>query len=271
MTARTNTITVLHPNHQPNIGLLQFFGFNANAPSPTHPLYSHLHTLSWLQLLHPHADAGYVEPAELSPAEISELKSNRRSTYFRKRRRWARIRSVVDAVRAGGFDGLVVATTMGLAQVLRSTVPLLKGGARVVIFSPSIEPLSAVADMCSKERKTAWLGKLDQILAQPDAENHNGEVNKSPTTTTNGLPVETRLEKAKKQLETEFGLDPTILLAPSIQTSRARAWQVLPSRTHPLMTSRGGPEGYILTSTRVLAHQGKVEAKGVYTKRRRVE
>ena len=68
----------------------------------------------------------------------------------------------------------------------------------------------------------------------------------------------------------DFPLDPTLLLAPTIQTARARSWQVLPGRTHPLMTGRGGSEGYIFTATRVLPAEGKVEARGKF-KRRKVE
>jgi tRNA (adenine-N(1)-)-methyltransferase non-catalytic subunit len=88
--------------------------------------------------------------------------------------------------------------------------------------------------------------------------------------------VKPELERFKKEMnqdggfgegeyeaaDPEFPVNPTLLLAPMLQTARARSWQVLPGRTHPLMTSRGGAEGFLFTATRVLPVEGKVEARG---------
>jgi len=72
--------------------------------------------------------------------------------------------------------------------------------------------------------------------------------------------------------EEDFPVDPTLVLNPMLQTARAREWQVLPLRTHPLMTGRGGAEGYLFTGTRVLPVRGvKVEAKGKFGKKRKAE
>lgn len=236
--ATTNTITLLHANAQPNLSLLKYFHFDAfNNPSPTHPLTDHLKTLSWLQLLDPENDAGYTEPPTPSPEEFQTWKSGKRSNYYRKRRRWTRIKYIVDETRAGGFDGLIVASVMNPIGILRHCVPLLRGAAQIVVYSPTIERLVELADVYSSARRTAF------VTNPPD-----------PAT----MPNE------------DFPVDPTLLLAPAIQTARCRSWQVLPGRTHPLMTGRGGAEGYIFTATRVLPAEGRVEARGIF-KRRRVD
>lgn len=235
--ATTNTITLIHANAQPNLSLLKYFHFDAFNPPATHPLESHLKTLSWLQLLAPEDDAGCAEPEAVSEETLQSWKSSKRSNYFRKRRRWAHIKSIVDEARAGGFDGLIVASVMNPASILRHTVPLLRGAAQIVVYSSTIEPLVELGDYYSTSRRTAFVSN------PPDPE---------------AMPTD------------DFPLNPTLLLAPTIHTARCRPWQALPGRTHPLMTGRGGSEGYIFTATRVLPAEGRVEARGK-AKRRKVE
>lgn len=235
--ATSNTITLLHANAQPNLSLLRYFHFDTFNPSPSHPLTNHLKILSWLQLLSPSEDAGYTEPETVSEETLHIWKSGKRSNYFRKRRRWERIKSVVDETRSGDFDGLIVASVMNPVSILQHTIPLLRGGAQVVVYSPSIEPLVELADLYSTARRTAFLSNPPY-----------------PET----MPTE------------DFPVNPALLLAPTIQTGRCRSWQVLPGRTHPLMTGKGGSEGYIFTATRVLPAEGKVEARGK-AKRRKVD
>ena len=235
--ATTSTITLIHANAQPNLSLLKYFHFDPFNPSPLHPLESHLKILSWLQLLAPEDDASYTEPEPVSEEILQSWKSGKRSNYFRKRRRWERTKSIVDEARAGEFDGLIIASVMNPVSILRHTVPLLRGAAQVVVYSPTIESLVELADYYSTGRRTAFV----QNPPDPDL-----------------MPTE------------DFPLNPTLLLAPTIHTARCRSWQVLPGRTHPLMTGRGGSEGYIFTATRVLPAEGKIEARGKF-KRRKVD
>lgn len=233
--ACSNTITLIHANAQPNISLLRYFDFDASNPSPSHPLKRHLRTISWLQLLAPEEDNGYIEPEVVATEILQTWKSGKRGNYFRKRRRWERIKSIVDETREGDFDGLIVASVMNLDTILHHTIPLLRGAAQVVIYSPTVEPLVEVADLYSTARRAAFVrGPPDKSM----------------------LPNE------------DFPLNPTLLLAPSIQTARSRSWQVLPGRTHPLMTGRGGAEGYIFTATRVLPAEGKIAARGNFKRRK---
>ncbi|KAF1957433.1 Gcd10p-domain-containing protein [Byssothecium circinans] len=252
MSAHTNTLTVLHPNNQPNISHLKYFGFDTGAPVPSHPLYTHLKSLSWLQLLHPEEDPSYAEPEIISDEVLATMKSSKRGNYYKKRRRWERTKGVVEETRAGGFDGLVVASGMEAKTILKEVVPLVRGGGKVVVYNPNAEPLVELCDYYSKDRRAAY-------IAREFGSQQNGN------------------EKAKAELEDDddgtqgtengddeedFPVNPTLLLAPSVQTARARHWQVLPQRTHPFMTSRGGAEGYLFTATRVLPVEGKVEARG---------
>lgn len=262
MSAQTNTLTILHPNNQPNLSYLKYFGYDYGAPAPSHPLYKHLKSLSWLSLLHPEDDPQYDEPETLSDEVLASMKSSKRGTYYRKRRRWERVKTVVDETRAGGFDGLVVATSMDATTILKELVPLVRGGGKVVVYNQNVEPLVELCDFYSKERRAAFIAREfgpSQKLSKQNGTKHkyDEEEDTNESTTEGGNE------------DDDFPVNPTLLLAPSLQTARARQWQVLPQRTHPMMTSKGGAEGYIFTATRVLPIEGRVEARGHHGKKKR--
>ncbi|KAK3317395.1 Gcd10p family-domain-containing protein [Cercophora scortea] len=247
--SQTNTITVVHAASQPNLSFLNYWGFDHTAPNhPPHPLLSHLLTLSWLQLLQPSLDTSYsTPPLVATQQELAGWKPSRRGNFHRKRRRFARTRHVVDAARAGNFSGLICASTMDPISILKHALHLLAGGAPIAIYSPTVEPLAALADCFSVPRRTAWTsGQVAEIVGK------SGE------------------ELERWAGSEDFPLNPTLLLGVSIQTSRARRWQVLPGRTHPLMMERGGAEGYVFTAWRAKPAEGRVEAKGKF-KRRKTE
>jgi tRNA (adenine58-N1)-methyltransferase non-catalytic subunit len=249
--SQTNTLTVLHTAAQPNLSFLNYFGFDASDPNhPPHPLVNHLLSLSWLQLVHPNLDTTYSTPPPTATLqELEKWKPGRRGQFHRKRRRYARTRHTVDSTRTGNFDGLVCASLMDPISILRHTLPLLAGGAPVAIYSPSIEPLAQLADCFSVSRRSAWMSNPPPEVACKSVE-----------------------ELESWSGSEDFPVNPTLLLGVSIQTSRARSWQVLPSRTHPVMTSRGGAEGYIFTAWRSKPAAGKVSARGKFShKRRRVD
>ncbi|KAK5662418.1 hypothetical protein OQA88_8329 [Cercophora sp. LCS_1] len=243
----TNTITVVHGASQPNLAFLNYWNFDAVAPNhPPHPLLNHLLTLTWLQLLKPELDTAYSTPAlTAAPETLASFKPSRRGNFHRKRRRFARTRFIVDSTRAGGFNGLVCASTMDPVSILKHTLPLLEGGAPVAIYSPTLEPLATVADLFSVTRRTAWTsGNV------PETEGKSAE------------------ELERWEGTEDFPVNPMLLLGTSIQTSRARRWQVLPGRTHPLMTEKGGTDGFIFTAWKAKPAEGKIAAKGRFKRRK---
>ncbi|TRX92227.1 hypothetical protein FHL15_006842 [Xylaria flabelliformis] len=247
--AHANTITHIHPNAQPNLSFLRYYDFDITNPThtPYHPLAKHLMTLSWLQLLEPELDSTYNSPPpRATPEEIYSWKTNRRSTYHRKRKRWVKTRHIIDTTRKGEFSGLVVASSMDPISIMRHAVPLLAGGAPIAIYSQSIEALTELADCYSLGRRAAWATNMPEGLADKTLE-----------------------EQEKWTGNDDFPLNPSLVLGASIQTSRVRKWQVLPGRTHPLMSGKGGSEGYIFTAWRVKPAEGKVEARGKLRSRKR--
>ncbi|PGH05721.1 hypothetical protein AJ79_06738 [Helicocarpus griseus UAMH5409] len=268
MSSTNTTLTVIHPNTQPNLSLLKYFSFDASDPSETHPLHTNLKTLSWLQLLEPQSDPVYTnEPPVVSDATLASWKPNKRGIYYRKRRRWTRVRNVVDETRAGGFDGLIVASLMDPTSILKHTVPLLSGSAPIVVYAPHIEPLVRLADFYSTARRTAYIN-LKRVAAERK-ESSESRASKNGTPDGAGLLRDEQEEEDAEINETDFPVDPTLLLAPTIQTSRVRPWQVLPGRTHPLMSGRGGAEGYVFHAIRSLPAVGKVEARGHQGRKKR--
>ncbi|KAG6062206.1 hypothetical protein E4U32_002627 [Claviceps aff. humidiphila group G2b] len=247
--ALTNTLTIIHANAQPNLSVLRFFDYDAgdpNPPYPYHPLFTHLLPISWLQLVSPGDDLAYTEkPAEVPPQVLASWKPNRRGNYHRKRRRWARTHEIVDATRAGGFSGLAVASTMDPISLLRHALPLLAGGSPIAIYSPTIELLEQLVDCFSIARRAAWVS--------------------SPPPETVG---KTQAELDRWAGTKEFPINPTLVLGASVHSSRARRWQVLPGRTHPFMTGRGGADGFLFTGWRSIPAEGRISARGKFQKKR---
>lgn len=171
--AHANTITHIHSNAQPNLSFLRYYDFDTTNPThaPHHPLTKHLMTLSWLQLLEPELDNTYNSPPpSATPEEIYSWKTNRRSTYHRKRKRWVKARHIIDTTRKGEFSGLVVASSMDPISIMRYAVPLLAGGAPIAIYSPSVEPLTELADCYSIGRRAAWATNMPDGLADKTLE-----------------------------------------------------------------------------------------------------
>ncbi|PBP23760.1 tRNA (adenine-N(1)-)-methyltransferase non-catalytic subunit trm6 [Diplocarpon rosae] len=281
--ATSNTLTLIHANAQPNISLLKYFSYDPTTASPPtrtpHPLSTHLHTLSWLQLISPSLDTTYSTSIPLlTPDELSSLKSGKRGTYYRKLRRHTRVKNIVSSTQAGNFDGLVVASHMDPVSILRHTIPLLRGGAQVSIYSPTIEPLVALADVYSTSRRTAFIQAPPEsflALLQDTGPNSTSIRTSIPSAdsnaTTNSTPDQPLAPPPNPDTwpgSPDFPLNPTLLLSTSVQSCRLRPWQVLPGRTHPSMTGKGGAEGYLFTATRVVPARGRVEARGKFGKKR---
>ncbi|KAF8441203.1 Gcd10p family-domain-containing protein [Terfezia claveryi] len=295
--ATANTITVVHANEQPNLSLLKYFGYDPNTPPTSHPLYTHLRTISYLSLLSPSSDPTLTPPERVPEAIFKSWKSGKKSAYLRKWRRWERSARTVMETRGGEFDGLLVASWMDVKSLLGYLVPFVRGSGQVVVWRPEREGLVGVVDACGKEKKGEWLRRKErgelpeagpgavnweevltrlqettgalQYLVLEDEEANKDVVDITSLLTPHLLPdlviPSPPNPDAKPNAATPPSvkeLDPTILLAPTIHSTTVRKYQVLPGRTHPVMTSRGGAEGYVFVATRVVPVEGKVEAMG---------
>ncbi|KAK2763243.1 tRNA (adenine(58)-N(1))-methyltransferase non-catalytic subunit trm6 [Arachnomyces sp. PD_36] len=263
MSATNNTLTVLHNFAQPNVSFLKYFSYDSNNADESHPLHTNLKSVSWMQLLEPNSDPIYAnEPPTLPDETLATWKPSKRGLHHRKRRRWERVRRVVDETREGGFDGLIVASLMDPTSILKHAVPLLAGAATVTVYSPHIEPLVKLADLYSTARRTAYITMTRRRKLLQSTEN-------DPETPSQNNQNEGEAAGDDILNEEEyFPVDPTLLLSPTVQTSRVRPWQVLPGRTHPLMSGRGGAEGYIFHGIRVIPAEG-VEARGRPSRKKR--
>lgn len=251
MSASGNTITLLHAHTQANLSLLKYFGYDQDNPDESHPLFTHLKTISWTQLVAPDIDPIYSNEPEIIPdSTLATYKANKRGTYYRKRSRWQRVQNVVHETTAGEYDGLVVATLMEPASVLKHTVPLLSGSASVVVYSPTIEPLTELVDLYSTLRRTTYINQKKELVDQATSSDPQAKPDLSG-------------------LEKEFIVDPSLLLAPTLETARIRPWQVLPGRTHPMMSGRGGAEGYVFHGIRTFPFQGNIQAAGNPSRKKR--
>lgn len=264
--ARTNTITLIHNNSQPNLSLLKYFSFlsDQQCHNMESPLATNLLLINWLQLTAPNQDATYASPIpQLDADELILMKSSRRAAYYRKLRRWKRTQLVVTETLLGDFDGLAVASQMDPVSLLKPLLPLLRGGAQVCIYSPYIEPLVELADLFSTSRRTAFIQSVPV-----ESETFQSVQESSFASNT----VESKLQSSQTEnsctSSVDFPLNPTLLLNSTVQSARIREWQVLPGRTHPVMTGRGGAEGYLFTGIKVLPAQGRVESRGKFSRKR---
>ncbi|KAJ5088972.1 hypothetical protein N7532_007656 [Penicillium argentinense] len=251
MSADGNTITVVHAYSQPNLSLLKYFGYDTNQPDEKHPLHTHLKSITWLQLLDPTSDPILANQPSVMPAEeLAAAKASKRTAYYFKRNRYERVKQVTKETREGGFDGLVVATLLEPPSIMKNLVPLLSGSAPISIYSPTIESLVVLVDLYSTARRTAFINRKRELEAQKNSDEDTIDMS---------------------SLFDEFELDPTQILPPTLHRTRVRAWQVLPGRTHPLMTGRGGAEGYLFHAIRVIPTAQNIQAAGTFRKKRKLE
>ncbi|KAF8544552.1 Gcd10p family-domain-containing protein [Trichophaea hybrida] len=242
-----NTITLIHANEQPNLSLLTNFDYDANSPPLPHPLYTHLKTLTWLQLLAPSEDLTLIPPPTCTPEELAALKPGKRSAYYRKLRRWQKVSTTVADTREGNYDAVLVAAHISAPGVLKAVVPLVKGSGQVVVYTPSLEQATELSDLYSSVRRTAWIQKNNNEAQSNNASEDGG----------------------KSENWNDETPDPTQMLAPTVHRVNMRQYQVLPGRTHPVMTSRGGAEGFVFHGTRVLPVSGKVDARGAFASQKK--
>jgi tRNA (adenine-N(1)-)-methyltransferase non-catalytic subunit len=116
-----------------------------------------------------------------------------------------------------------------------------------------------LVDLYSTARRVVFINKKRELEEQ--REQHQSDYM--------GSADDSAADFSPVDLTSEFSIDPTLLLGPTLQTSRVRYWQVLPGRTHPEMSGRGGAEGYIFHAIRVIPTQERITARGTMSRKKR--
>lgn len=189
-------IVSIHENEHPNHIALRYSDYSQELQDKM------IKSINWLQVVEPENEKIIWED---SPAdEIEEMKSTKKSQYFRRRKRALETNATIDLVAEGNFDGLICATTLDMPSVLPHILEKVGGSRAIVIYGQFKESLLKTQHHLSQDKR---------------------------------------------------------VLAPSIFESRARTYQTIPGRIHPMMTLKGYG-GYVLWGTRVFPVEGGVTAVG---------
>ncbi|CAG97941.1 tRNA 1-methyladenosine methyltransferase subunit GCD10 [Kluyveromyces lactis] len=128
-------IVVVHENEHPNLDLLKFSSYSDNF------IQRHVKTISVLDFFEPAKEADIKSLFKpLSAEEINDLKSNKKSAYFR-RLKWYHNQLSNIEVAASSFDGLLVASTLYLPTLIPRLGEKIHGSRPIVCYSQYKEPL----------------------------------------------------------------------------------------------------------------------------------
>lgn len=131
----TGSIVVVHENEHPNLDLLKFSNY------PESFIQKHVKTISVLDFFEPPSEETIKDSFHpLSQEEINELKSNRKSAYFR-RLKWYNNQLANIKVAHKIYDGLLVASTLYLPTLIPRLGSRIHGSRPIVCYSQYKEPL----------------------------------------------------------------------------------------------------------------------------------
>lgn len=190
------TIVSIHENEHANHIALRYSDYSQDLQDRM------IKTINWLQVVEPENEKIVWEDSPQE--EIDEMKSSKRSQYYKRRKRALETNATIDLVANGNFDGLICACTLDMPSVLPYILEKVGGSRAIVIYNQYKEILLLTQHHLSQDKR---------------------------------------------------------VLAPSIFESRARAYQTIPGRIHPVMTLKGYG-GYVLWGTRVFPVEGGVTAVG---------
>ncbi|CDO95493.1 unnamed protein product [Kluyveromyces dobzhanskii CBS 2104] len=131
----TGMIVVVHENEHPNLDLLKFSNYTDAF------IQRHVKTVSVLDFFEPAKEEDVKSLFNpLTNDEISELKSNKKSAYFR-RLKWYHTQLSNIELASKIFDGLLVATTLYLPTLIPRLGEKIHGSRPIVCYSQYKEPL----------------------------------------------------------------------------------------------------------------------------------
>lgn len=137
------SVTIVHENEHTNLDALKYFEqwYPEENPKIEHPL---VRTVNMLELFAPQdaftEDDSEPKPENFGNADPKELKTHQRGQYNRHLYRY-RQREFVRSKCAEGYDGLIVASTLELTDLVPRLIPFVSGSAPIVVYSEFKERL----------------------------------------------------------------------------------------------------------------------------------
>lgn len=126
-------IMVLHENEHPNHSVLSHTDY------PPQLLSRMVKTINLLQFFEPEEEKVHFQ--EYTAEQMKELKSNKKSHYYRRKQNAEQINAVIDNAQLGNFDAAILVTTLNLNTLLRKLIPSMAGSRPMVAYSQFKEPL----------------------------------------------------------------------------------------------------------------------------------
>ncbi|EEB07545.1 tRNA methyltransferase [Schizosaccharomyces japonicus yFS275] len=221
-------VMLIHPNEQPNNSCLELWGssFTEEALKKNESL----RTLNWLHAVDPEEELREFEVADIDPEAFEALKPRHKKRYLHRKAFYAKLKSDMEDYAAGNYDALLYVSNYHPKTTLKYLLPKVGLSCPVIIYSPYQNTLVETSHAL-----VSYTHPVSHSEVQEGTEK----------------PVE--VEAFDKLL----GLD--------IHEARQLSYQVLPGRTHPLMTQRGDM-GYILSAIKV-RNFNNILAAGRFPKR----
>ncbi|KAK9456651.1 Gcd10p family-domain-containing protein [Dipodascopsis uninucleata] len=125
-------ILFLHENEHPNFEVMKYMNF------PESMTQKMVKSLNLLQLFDPDEEE---EVKILSDETLASMKPSRRGQYYRKLSQHKDFTHIIEQLRDGIYDGLILATTFETEPLLEKLIPCLEGSRQIVLYNNCKEPL----------------------------------------------------------------------------------------------------------------------------------
>jgi tRNA (adenine-N(1)-)-methyltransferase non-catalytic subunit len=126
-------ILVVHENEHPNHSALSHTEFSIELQKKM------IQNINLLQFLEPEEEK--VQWNDFSEEELKEMKTNKRSHYYRRKQNAKEINSAIENSQRGEFDGLIIASTLYTPTLINKLLEKVSGSRPIIIYSQFKEGL----------------------------------------------------------------------------------------------------------------------------------
>lgn len=124
---------VIHENEHPNHSAL------VHTDYPIELQKKMIKTINFLQFLEPENEK--IQWNDLSKEELSEMKTNKRSHYYRRKQNSIDINEAIENSEKGNFDALIIASTLYTPTLLDKLIDKVGGSRPIIVYSQHKETL----------------------------------------------------------------------------------------------------------------------------------